>query len=345
MTQNTQNHRIVFLVDGSGSMINSSGMATVMNQIIILRRFCQQEGIKFQCLLFTSYSFGYYHDTFVKEDLDLTKTMFGPTRTKESFDEIMKEQGGERAVLLDIVNDTDSDEYFNRVYHVLVRGRLGDFGLGYGNTPINESMEDKLNLIVLTDGSATDGRNKRTTIIKDAKTRREYTYEDLYGTERMKRNYRRGYSYYYMDRSFHPQFVVCQLLKERGICHSIVYYNCVYGCSSMVQTDVAETYWKEMGFTQNPGNARGSALSKEKPVSTLNSKGLYVANEIIPYIDSVYWFKNPDMYAYRQQENYHRANRTGTAKEHTLVAKEFRAQQAALQVYKAIVLGVAKYLG
>lgn len=266
VTRNEENHRLVFLVDFSYSMFQNGGLRTVMKQLAVFRRFCLNEGIPFQVFSFTTFPMndGVFNEEtkqidvypeivrlktdFMRRNSDAFSTKakgmgLDEVKAKAAFTGNVKMTRNDReyeialatACVVEILNERDSDEYFNDLYAYWTVAydipAIHDRALfNMGNTPLNDALdrmyqyminlkahmiEDKLNFILLTDGEATDWDSANNNVVVNQFSKREYTNDDLLeetgeGRCTSKLNY---------------GLALLKELKEMGVLHSIVWYN------------------------------------------------------------------------------------------------------------------------
>lgn len=234
-TVNNQNHKIVMLLDCSGSM-NNGGFQIVADKIAVLRGFCKAVNVPFEIVGFSSYTRASddisYADLLASREIvsDITKQDVANRNYNNRQDDKLYPNNG--LCLLNILNSTDSDDYFNRLYYSL---RYATFMLTFcrwwrNDTPLNyatgmmygylKAMKaanpaQKLDYIVLTDGEASDITQMDNVIHLDRMDYTVYSYQED------------------GSRLFDYQYAIYKALKDNKIVNSVVKYHVVYSLQNM----------------------------------------------------------------------------------------------------------------
>ena len=234
-TVNNQNHKIVMLLDCSGSM-NNGGFQIIADKIAILRGFCKAVNVPFEIVGFSSYTRAAenmpYADLLASREItaDITKQdVINRNRENKTKDNLFPNNG---LCLLDILNSTDGDDYFNRLYYSL---RYATFMLTFcrwwrNDTPLNYAVgmmygylkamkvanpEQKLDYIVLTDGESSDFLDVDYVLHLDRMDYTVFSYQED------------------GSRLFDYQYAIYKALKESGIVNSVVKYHVIYSIQNM----------------------------------------------------------------------------------------------------------------
>ena len=342
--KNDNNHRVVFLMDNSGSMYSNKGIETVLDQIVVFRRFCLEEKIPFHVITFTSPGSELFcRNVALAEWRERQKKFYASNPEYEN--KITREQ----ALLIEVLNEKDDNAYFNKLIAYFLSMRRGsgysdeDASLYPQMTPTNEALsrlykwmvelkktmrEDKLNLVILTDGDSTDRVGYAANlIVRDAVTGREYGIGDVY--ERTDADKMR------MNEECMTGFVVLKSLKEMGVLHSVVWYNYL-GYGKFYSNDFGHRAIMKLGQSLN---AKATWLSKAQHAIRMHVKkeGVVYVPSPLPFIDASYFFLNPEIYC-KLMENE-------TFKDKNREQAMFRANRKAASIFKTLASNVGKFLG